>query len=253
MDKEKLRKADLVSSILFFIFGFWIILQATEMPMTDSWGGVQNVWYVSPALFPLFVGGALMLLSLILFRTAVGALGMHKAQKAVGDLFAAARGGNIASTGNIRFLAILVLFFSYVYLNIPRMDFFIASILFLLAFILMFYSEDTAILSRLLVWYSVGSLGILAHHLFGFHRALQESLPHSTDMLGIALTAAMAMCGFDLMRGDPQQKKRYRTAVLVAVLTPFIIGPIFKYFLLVPLPCEGLIVEFMDMLWYGEF
>jgi hypothetical protein len=26
------------------------------MPMKDSWGGVQNVWFVSPALFPLFVG-----------------------------------------------------------------------------------------------------------------------------------------------------------------------------------------------------
>ena len=32
------------------------------MPMKDTWGGVQNVWFVSPALFPLFVGAMIMLL-----------------------------------------------------------------------------------------------------------------------------------------------------------------------------------------------
>ena len=66
LEKDILRKADVFSGILFFCFGLFVVLQALKMPMKDSWGGVQNVWYVSPALFPLFVGGIIALLGLIL-------------------------------------------------------------------------------------------------------------------------------------------------------------------------------------------
>ena len=51
MEKEKLRKADAYCGIVIFIFGAWIVRQATKMPMKDRWGGVQNGWFVSPALF----------------------------------------------------------------------------------------------------------------------------------------------------------------------------------------------------------
>jgi hypothetical protein len=56
MEKERLRKADVFCGGIIFLFGAWIVWQAFNMPMKDSWGGVQNVWFVSPALFPLFVG-----------------------------------------------------------------------------------------------------------------------------------------------------------------------------------------------------
>jgi hypothetical protein len=39
----------------------------------------------------------------------------------------------------------------------------------------------------------------------------------------------------------------------VAVVAPFIICPIFKYFLLVPMPKEGLVVALLDAVWYFEF
>jgi hypothetical protein len=39
----------------------------------------------------------------------------------------------------------------------------------------------------------------------------------------------------------------------VALAAPFIIGPIFKYFLMVPMPTEGLIVAVLDYFWYFEF
>jgi hypothetical protein len=52
MEKEKLRKADIFSGGIISLFGLWVISQALKMPMKDSWGGVQNVWFVSPALFP---------------------------------------------------------------------------------------------------------------------------------------------------------------------------------------------------------
>ena len=30
------------------------------MPMKDSFGGVMNVWYVSPALLPMIIGFAII-------------------------------------------------------------------------------------------------------------------------------------------------------------------------------------------------
>ena len=41
--------------------------------------------------------------------------------------------------------------------------------------------------------------------------------------------------------------------MIVAFVSPFIVGMIFKYFLLVPMPAEGLVVTVMDYFWYLEF
>ena len=70
MEKDKLRRADMFSGSLICLLGLWIISQALKMPMKDSWGGVQNVWFVSPAIFPLFVGAMITLLGAMLIRTA---------------------------------------------------------------------------------------------------------------------------------------------------------------------------------------
>jgi hypothetical protein len=78
------------------------------MPMKDSWGGVQNVWYVSPALFPLFVGGVIMLLGALLTRTALKVAGIKAFTETVRwfgsrDLFQF-----LISDSTIRFYAIAV-------------------------------------------------------------------------------------------------------------------------------------------------
>ena len=41
--------------------------------------------------------------------------------------------------------------------------------------------------------------------------------------------------------------------MILAVATPFLIGPAFKYLLLVPMPTEGLVVVLLDAIRYGEF
>jgi hypothetical protein len=41
--------------------------------------------------------------------------------------------------------------------------------------------------------------------------------------------------------------------MIIAVAAPFIILSIFKYFLLVPMPTEGLVVAFLDKVWYLDF
>jgi hypothetical protein len=55
-----------------------------------------------------------------------------------------------------------------------------------------------------------------------------------------------------LIRKDPALRKKYRTAMIVAFLAPFLAGMIFKYFLLVPMPNEGIFVKILDYFWYME-
>jgi hypothetical protein len=58
---------------------------------------------------------------------------------------------------------------------------------------------------------------------------------------------------FRLTRGDRLLRKKYRTGLILSVAAPFSIGPVFKYFLLVPMPTEGLIVVVMDAIRYWDF
>jgi hypothetical protein len=56
-----------------------------------------------------------------------------------------------------------------------------------------------------------------------------------------------------LIRNNTALRKKYRTAMITAIASPLVVGMIFKYFLLVPMPAEGLIVAIIDYFWYLEF
>ena len=86
MDIEKLRKADIFSGTAILLLGLFIISQAVQMPMKDSYAGVQNVWYVSPALLPLFIGAMLALLGVLLMKTALKAVGLRGLNSAMSFL-----------------------------------------------------------------------------------------------------------------------------------------------------------------------
>jgi hypothetical protein len=102
-----------------------------KMPMKDSWGGVQNVWFVSPALFPLFVGVMIVLLGALLIRTAMPKKSAFRPCKRAALARRPGLAGRYLKTAAVmRFYAMVVLLFSYVYLNIPRVDFFLCSVLF---------------------------------------------------------------------------------------------------------------------------
>ena len=159
---DNLRKADLLTGSLIILFGAWVAWEALKMPMTDSYGGVQNVWYVSPALFPLFTGGILMALGAMLLGIAVKSLGRENLRLLAGQVRERVRGGWRLSDPMARFNAIVVFFLFFVYMNIPRVDFVIASLLFLVVFILPFSLDDPILLRKLFRFYFIGSLFFLA-------------------------------------------------------------------------------------------
>ena len=253
MDKEKLRKADVYSGAVIFFFGLWIVLQAFKMPMKDSWGGVQNVWFVSPALFPLFVGSMIMLLGALLTRTALKRVGFKEFKNTARWLLSKALFQFLNSISNLRFYTIVVLFLSFVYLNIPRIDFFLCAFLFLFVFITSFYFDNAVLLKKLFFFYLAGVVFFMIYFILGLGAPLSRVLPFPADILMICFIAAYCGYAWMLIRNNFTLRKKYRTAMIVAIVTPFLVGMIFKYFLLVPLPAEGLIVALLDRIWYLEF
>jgi len=253
MDKDKLRKADIFSGSIIMLFGLWIISQALQMPMKDSYGGVQNVWYVSPALLPLFVGSMIALLGALLIRIALKTVGLQGLTDTLHWLGSTALIHFLRTPALFRFYAMIVLFFSFVFLNIPRIDFFLCAILFLIVFITMFYFDDDVLLKKMLYFYLAGTVAFLAFFSLGLSKTLEATLPYPGDWLTLAFIMAYGIYVWILIRNVPPLRKKYRTALILTVVAPFTIGPIFKYFLLVPMPTEGMVVAVLDAIWYWDF
>ena len=253
LEKEKLRKADVYSGIIIFLFGAWVVWQASKMPMKDSWGGVQNVWFVSPALFPLFVGGMIMLLGLLLVRTALKAIGFKALGETLQWLFSKNLLQFLNTISNLRFYAIAVLFLSLVYLYIPRIDFFLSAVLFLSVFILMFYFDEAELLKKLFFFYLAGTVFFIIYFAVGIDGLFGSVFPFAKDILALGFILGYCLYAWRLIRSNPRLRKKFRTGLIVAVVAPFVVGLIFKYFLLVPMPAEGMVVALLDAIWYFEF
>lgn len=253
MDKKNLRKADIFSGAIIFLFGLWIVSQALKMPMKDSWGGVQNVWFVSPALFPLFVGAMIALLGALLTRTALKSVGIAELGRVLNWLWSSDLVRFLGTPAVIRFYAMVVLFFGFVFLNISRIDFFLCSVLFLVVFISMFYFDDDTLLIKLLFFYLAGTVITLVFFALDFPKILEGHITFAGDWLTLAFIIAYSIYTWVLIRHIPVLRKKYRTSLILAVIAPFLIGPIFKYLLLVPMPTEGLVVTLMDAIWYWDF
>ncbi len=251
MEKEKLRKADAFSGAANILFGAWIVRQALKMPMKDSWGGVQNVWFVSPALFPLFVGLVLMVLGFSLLRTASKMVGIPSLKKTFRYLMSSKILPHLRQASYIRFYAIAALFLSFIYVTIPRIDFFLCSILFLSVFITMFYFDDDVLLGKLFIFYLAGVAGFLIYFSMGIESRIQ-AIPYPGDILALCFISAYCLYAWSLARKEAVLRKKYRTGMIISFVGPFTICPFFKYFLLVPMPHEGLIVAILDYFWYLE-
>jgi hypothetical protein len=253
LEKDKLRKADIFSGGIIFLFGLWVVSQGLKMPMTDSWGGVQNVWFVSPALFPLFVGAMISLLGAMLIRTAFKAVGLAGFGRVLHWLGSPQLIQFLKTPAVIRFYAIASLFLALVYINISRIDFFLCSILFLFVFISMFHFDDDRLLKKLFIFYLAGNLMFIPFFALGLPRQMESRLPYAGDWLTVIFIGAYCIYAWMLIRHQAGLRKKYRTAMILALAVPFIICPIFKYFLLVPMPKEGLVVSILDMIWYWDF
>ena len=252
MDTEKLRKADLFSGMLIILLGLFIISQAVQMPMKDSWGGVMNVWYVSPALFPLFVGAMLTFLggSLVFMAfTSVGPKGLReviiflKSQECISFL---------KQPESVRYYGIVFNLLVFVFVLIPRTDFFLASILFLIIFFCMFYFGDHTHFKKVFRVSAVAGLLLTLFLFSGLDHKLSAITDAAGDWLVVATVFTFILIIAKGVIGQPENSRKFRLSLVIAILAPLIIGIIFKYFLLVPLPHEGLIIRLLDGIFYSD-
>ena len=253
METDKLRKADIFSGGVIFLFGVWVVSQALKMPMKDSWGGVQNVWYVSPAIFPLFVGAMISLLGALLVRKALATVGVAGFKSVIAWLASSELTAFLKTSAMMRFYAIVALFFTFVFVNIPRVDFFLCAVLFLLVFITMFYFDEAAMLKKLLWFFLGGSLVLLLLFVTGLAARLSVILPYAADWLTLIFIVAYGAYSRWAVATDAELGRKFRLALILAVVAPLLIGSIFKFLLLVPMPTEGMVALALDAAWYSIF
>jgi len=254
IDRDNMRRKDLVSGIVLMLFGAWVVYETcAKVPMKGSWGGVMNVWYVSPGLFPIFIGSILFFFGAALIAVAVRHLGFHAIRDEVRSRARAVAGSREIPEPVFRFLAVVVILAFYIYMNMPRVDFYLNSILFLVVIIHVFYLDELQVMRKLFRFYLAGSILFLVYFASGLDERIGGSIPYPADLLAILFTAVFAAYAWNLVRPRRDQVSKCRQAVLVALATPLLIGGLFKYFLLVPLPKEGLVVALMDAVYFGLF
>jgi hypothetical protein len=246
MEKTELRKKDFITSIILIAFGIFMILYTlTEIPMKDSWGGVMNVWFVSPGLFPLGVGFLIIVMGIVLCNRAIKDGG---AKKFMEDL---SRREKDTSGKTLRLLGILLVIVAYVYLYIPRIDYFLSTMLCLMVFISFFYFDRPDFLKKLFTFYLVGCLLFLGLFLMKADKHLNKSFLYTMDGLVFLFFLAYVIYCWTLIRRDKVMRKKLRLSLIMSIVPSLILIPSFKYFLLVPLPVEGAFIELMNIVRYA--
>lgn len=231
----KRRRSDFYTSISILILAIAMMLKSFTFPMKESYAGVENVWYVSPALLPLLVSGLMILLSLVLLKKAITDGGMQQAIEDFPALKAA-----MFSENFLRFIIIILYLSSYVYGLIPNGDFFLASMIFLFAFIVPFYLDSNNLFMTSFWPFALGSLAI---GIFGHFNILSTT---TIDFIMIGIMVYMIFFCWLNIKANGQQKAKWRISLLTSVITPLVLIPAFKFGLLVPLPTEGIVIKLME-------
>ena len=144
MPKEKLRKADIIASVCFIGLGASVIAGGLRMPIGGSYGGVENAWYVSPAVLPLLLGTLLIVCALSVLARAIkegGHRGFFR--------FFAGKFRTLPANAEVhRIWMILLILGTFIFLLLGRLDFYVAGMLFLATFMLLFYRPRSGRLER---------------------------------------------------------------------------------------------------------
>lgn len=245
MEQKQLRQADFAMGIGFVLFGLWIVGQAAGMPRTASFGDVSNVWYVSPALLPFIIGGCVTILGAVLLTQAVISGGAR-------DFIASVKRfrPKITEKG-LRFSAIVVALIAYVYLLVPHVDFYVATLLFLAFTTLTFYFEDEAYLRTSFVTFLIVCAVLAVLFFGGLAAALNAAFAYTTDVIALLAAIVMLVLGRRAARQIEHGVRKFRLAALLSVVVPFVITPLFRFVLLVRLPNEGGIVDLMGLIYFS--
>lgn len=250
---NQLRCADFKVGVILLLIVVILFVHTLSFPMAGSYGGVENQWYVSPALFPLIVLSILLVASILLITRAVSdgdARHFLQWKSWVGD----------ASNTKVKdqWYVILLLCF-YVYVYIPSIDFYLATALTLSSLMLGFYGGYKRFIIVILYTHAalITLLLILRFrlaeefYLLSLYATDNEVLIRWSDT---ACGAALVFLYVNLYIKRKNFNARLRPVIITALLTPLMLILVFTYLLYVPMPVEyGSVMNLLNYFAYDIF
>lgn len=224
-----LRRADMKTALVLMIVSAFAIIESLSFPLTGNYAGVQNVWYVSPALFPIIIscllflcGAALLIKSIIFIKK--------------NSLTATAKE---SAASWWRFYILVSLIAGQVYGFIPLIDFALSSFIFLFVFIFAFYSDSATFQKRIFAIWTVVCF-LLA--LVTFSTNLTDEIRSLFDWAALVFIACMVIVLYRWAKKS-EQLKVWRVSWKTALIVTLVVCPVFRLGMLVPLPTEGIVIN----------
>ncbi|WP_158969526.1 tripartite tricarboxylate transporter TctB family protein [Paraglaciecola sp. L3A3] len=252
-NKAKDRQYDFKFVIVLLLILAYILKITLSFPMSGSYGGVDNQWYVSPALFPLILLSALFLCCSALFFSALkgnGAKNFFSLPHWFGDK------NNQHTKDRWLIIALLIV---YVYILIPSTDFYLATTIFVASLTSIFYLQ----LNNCRKWViTVNCLLVIS--LVSIRTILKEDpsigildindLENSILYCDISTSVALLiLLGWQIKDGFSSHRTKLIYTGIAVIVVPLILVMMFSFLLYVPMPVEyGKVISFLNWLIYEQ-
>lgn len=244
-------KQDCKTAVVLLFLAALLIIHTLSFPMSGSFAGVENQWYISPALFPFVVCGLLTMCSVILLYKAVLHNGTQQFFNLKGWI------GNWQSDQIKDRWYVIWNLLSYVYVFIPSIDFYLASVFFLFSLTSRFYHATrhslvfTPIIQTLLAAVLIGiKLNVDPSEEINVLSINQhDTAIFYSDMAGsIALVCVFVL---NWLLPEKQNRSKAITHTILTLVAPLLLVLIFTFLLYVPMPVEyGTVSQFLSYLVY---
>ena len=245
---DTLRRADFKIGLILISIVTLLLWVTSSFPMTGDFGGVDSRWYVSPALFPLVLLILLFVLSAYLIFVAIKANGTEQFLKL--DQWI----GNYKLTVDRDRWFVIIQLSLYIYITIPSMDFYLATVLFLSSLTIRFFLENTALnrIAKLVCLWSF--IAVLVSRLLSEAGFFWFSLEATVDEKQLLFTDIAVIIGlvFLLVRTWQLNTRNNNKALFVTILlVPLFLVISFNFLLQVPMPVEyGTVIKGLEFIWY---
>ena len=113
-----------------------------------------------------------------------------------------------------------------------------------------FYFDEENLLRKLTLFYFIGSIIFILLFIFGISKIINSYYEYFTDILALFFYLSYVIYNWVNTKNSNILKKRLIVSLIVSLAVPLVLCPTFRYFLLVPLPKEGLIIQIMHNIYY---
>ena len=151
-DKSNMDKKDLATSVVLMLFGIYVFVTGIRMSRTTM-ALADSPWYGTPGIFPIVIGGVLILLSAIMGGS------LLKAGVRLDRTFLDAAISYLKDRAFIRLVAAIGFFAIYIFVLIGHINFLVSTFLYLFITMVFFREKGFAVWKLALI--SVAFTGLL--------------------------------------------------------------------------------------------